>query len=89
MAHLWDEWHLSELIGDKYYALCITTLLRIYQIPHSIANLMASVLLSNEYQGRIARQQGIIVNPPINKKGEASAIEVIRPAYEIVDLGIL
>jgi hypothetical protein len=89
LTYLWDEWHVSELRGDKYFALCTTILLESYQIPHSIANLMTCVLLSNEYQGRIARQQGIIVNRPNNKKGEASALEVVRPVYEIVDLGIL
>ena len=46
--------------------------------------------MSNEYQGRIARQQGIVVSRPNNKKGEASALEVTLPiCSRRVDLGIL
>ena len=48
-------------------------------IPHSVANIITTVLMSNEYQGRIAHQQKIIVSRPNNKKGPASALEVNVP----------
>ena len=79
LPHLQDDWHVEELRGDKYFAFLTTTLLRTYHISHSIANFMACVLLGNEYQARIARQQGLVVSRPNSKKGEASALEVTLP----------
>jgi hypothetical protein len=71
-----DKWHIEELRGDKYLSFLTITLLGDYCIPHSIANLITSVLMSNEYQAWISHQQGIVVSQPHNKKGPASALEV-------------
>jgi hypothetical protein len=73
-----DEWKMDELHGDRLMAEIAVSLFNKYGLPHCWSSALVSVLLSNDYQKKVASTQGldVLINSTVEKRS-ADALEVV------------
>lgn len=54
------EWNATATVGDLIFNKCVRQLLREYNLPHSIINVLYSVFTSNAYQRKLAHKFGLL-----------------------------
>jgi hypothetical protein len=77
-----EQWHTSELRGDKLIATITMDLFEKYGFSHSWSNALLRVFLSNEYFKKIAKAQRLLehlLSPLCGKKGTSDPLEVALP----------
>ena len=87
-AQLRDQWHINELHGNKFMAMIVIGLFEKYGLSQSWSNALLRVFLSNEYQKRISKAQGLLEHLVAEfggKRGTSDPLEV-APSFPIAHL---